>query len=282
MTKSIKEAVAMSSRIRSIFRGSTLTWLAAALLLSIMATPALSARFASPGSVNTKAIVKGAVKTKKIANGAVTSQKIKDGTIVNVDIAAGAAIAASKINTSGLNADTLDGKDSADFVAKTGDQTMAGKLTASSFGYSAPKTSYLSIGAVDFVPENSSNTYAGLASGTLYATPVGGGAQYFLAPVHLPHGALVKSIRFRINDSNAGTEFSAYMYRRYLNGILDTMAYVGSSESLGEQSLPGSSIFYGQIDNSNYDYFLWIQLNGTAGGSISIRQVVITYETTGP
>ncbi|TKJ33921.1 hypothetical protein CEE39_03295 [bacterium (candidate division B38) B3_B38] len=58
----------------------------------------------------------------------VDSSMIVNGTIVDADINAGANISASKINTTGLDADLLDGKDSEDFVHTTGDD-MTGTLS---------------------------------------------------------------------------------------------------------------------------------------------------------
>ena len=58
----------------------------------------------------------------------VTSAMIVDGTIVDADINAGANIAGSKIDPTGLDADLLDGKDSEDFVHTAGDD-MTGTLT---------------------------------------------------------------------------------------------------------------------------------------------------------
>ncbi|MFB0519583.1 MAG: hypothetical protein ACETWC_09935, partial [Acidobacteriota bacterium] len=57
----------------------------------------------------------------------VTSIMIADGTIVDADISAAANIAGTKIDTTGLDADLLDGKDSLDFVHTTGDN-MTGTL----------------------------------------------------------------------------------------------------------------------------------------------------------
>jgi len=52
------------------------------------------------------------------APSSVTSAVIGDGEIVDADISAGAAIAASKINTAGLDADTVDGAHAADLLDK--------------------------------------------------------------------------------------------------------------------------------------------------------------------
>ena len=63
----------------------------------------------------------------------VTSSMIMNGTIVDNDINASANISASKINTTGLDADLLDGKDSLAFVHTTGDD-MTGTLSVNTTG----------------------------------------------------------------------------------------------------------------------------------------------------
>ncbi|MDH5406260.1 MAG: hypothetical protein OEX80_06955, partial [Candidatus Aminicenantes bacterium] len=77
----------------------------------------------------------------------VNSSMIVNGTIVDADINASANIAASKINSTGLDADLLDGKDSEDFVHITGDD-MTGTLnvkTATQYALYG-KTSYILYG----------------------------------------------------------------------------------------------------------------------------------------
>jgi len=63
----------------------------------------------------------------------VTSSMIVDGTIVDADINASANIAASKIDTTGLDADLLDGVDSTGFVSTAGDN-MTGTLQVNTSG----------------------------------------------------------------------------------------------------------------------------------------------------
>jgi len=57
----------------------------------------------------------------------INSSMIVNGTIVDADISSGANISGSKINSYGLDADLLDGKDSTDFVSILGD-SMSGTL----------------------------------------------------------------------------------------------------------------------------------------------------------
>lgn len=75
-------------------------------------------------TVGTDQIADGAVTTPKIADGAVTSEKIGDGAVSTNKVADGSVtdakisgpISASKISSSGLDADTVDGLHSADLA----------------------------------------------------------------------------------------------------------------------------------------------------------------------
>lgn len=61
--------------------------------------------------------IKAAVADKVVDAPIINSTHIVDGTVTNADIAANASISAAKIDSNGLDADTLDGKDSTLFAA---------------------------------------------------------------------------------------------------------------------------------------------------------------------
>ncbi len=75
-------------------------------------------------AVTTNKVVNGAVTTNKIADGAVTTTKITDGTVTTQKISDGAVtdakitgpISASKISSTGLNADAVDGLHATDLA----------------------------------------------------------------------------------------------------------------------------------------------------------------------
>lgn len=90
-------------------------------------------------AVTGQKIQNSAVTTQKIQNNAVTAAKILDGTIVNADISGTAAIDPAKISgtawtsandgsASGLDADTLDGFSSDQFLRNDQAGTITGNL----------------------------------------------------------------------------------------------------------------------------------------------------------
>src|SRR5512139_1804957 len=66
------------------------------------------------GAVTTSKIAVSAVTSSVIANGAVTNAKIADGAVTDAKITG--PISAAKISSTGLNADTVDGKHAADLA----------------------------------------------------------------------------------------------------------------------------------------------------------------------
>lgn len=219
-------------------------WAVVALLLLIMATPALSTIFAAPGSVNTRAIVNRAVKAKKIANGAVNSAKIKDGavnsakiadgSIGNSDIAAGAAIAESKISRQ-------------------------------------PRTGYLVLTGADFFPLSGVEARAG-SGGDVWGT--GSGDVTLYSTAHLPHGATVTGFRFVGYDDSAWN--AQANLNRYISTTMVMMASVTSGGS-GAFSLIDNSINMPLIDNYNYSYIVYVWLRGSESTNLKANKVVITY-----
>jgi hypothetical protein len=66
------------------------------------------------GSVTTNKIADGAVTTSKVTDGSVTTNKIADGAVTDAKITG--PISSSKISSTGLDADSVDGKHASDFA----------------------------------------------------------------------------------------------------------------------------------------------------------------------
>ena len=83
------------------------------------------------GMVTSQMLAEEAVDEAGLASNSVTSAKILNGSIADADISTDAAIAASKIDTAGLDADSLDGIDGTGFLRSDADDTAAGRMTFS-------------------------------------------------------------------------------------------------------------------------------------------------------
>lgn len=243
--------------------GRTATlWLAAVLLLLVMAAPALSTIFAPAGSVRTNALVKGAVASAKIKkgavtsakikNGAVTSAKIKDGSITNADIAAGAVIAASKIN-------------------------MDGTVTVGVLAFKTPKTGKLSIPGTAFQPEDENYDFSKINYDLRAQT---GGPQWHIAPVNLPDGAKVKYVGLQAYDDFGAGSLTVTLARWSTANSYDMMASIGTGAdgaSWQYTAITAAGIANPVIDN-NYGYYLEAYFTNAGAANLRLGRVLIIYE----
>lgn len=241
--------------LKSIFKSVGL-WLGAAVLLLLIATPALSTILAPAGSVNTKAIIKNAV----------TSAKIKNGTVKNADIAAGAAIAAVKINRVGLNADLLDGRHAADFVAKA-----SPAWATQTRKYSVPPAVWNAQLGDDLIVRSPLGAYTSTLSEWVMT-----------APVNLPDGAVIKRVDLYYNDTASSTSDDLYLefFRRDLGtGAITTITTRASNAGLG-RGINGADIVPAvTVDNGANIYYLHASHTGSTR---QVEAVVITYTISGP
>lgn len=132
-----------------------------------------------------------------------------------------------------------------------GDAHIEGQLTWK------PVTSYLSIPAADFQPSEDGYDYL---VDTTAVHNLGNTTAYFIAPVHLPHGATVTRLTFYWRD-NSASDGSLTMYYNNLQMMQSEMASAGTSgQSLTPSFSQDTSIAYAQIDNSQRTYYLWLVL----------------------
>lgn len=136
--------------------------------------------------------------------------------------------------------------------------SVTGSVAASTVSWTAV-TSYLSIPAPAFQPRVSGMQYAN--SGNSLFPTVDGGTAVFIAPVQLPHGAVIQKLTLNWSDDSNTDSVSARLYRTDLLTSETTLATVDSS---GSPSVTGatttSSIATPIVDNSSYSYYIWATL----------------------
>ncbi len=141
----------------------------------------------------------------------------------------------------------------------------------------APHTEYLALGGEAFVPGGNvdySNTYG---MGGAYIVS-GQGA--LVAPVHLPHGAVVTAFKVFFND-NSAEDMSVYLSRLSLTqGGYADLAYVDSSGIVGFGNKTDSAISNTSIDNTLYGYHIYAYSVSWSSG-LKIMGAVITYTVNG-
>jgi hypothetical protein len=128
-----------------------------------------------------------------------------------------------------------------------------GDVRADKLVYSSPRTHYFVVGGEGFVPGSNvdyQNTY--LMGGAYIYT--GSGA--LVAPVHLPHGAVVTELKVFFNDTST-SNMTVYLARLNLSsGGYVFMAAVDSSGISGYGSKTDTTISYATIDNTAYGYHI--------------------------
>lgn len=257
------------SMLRNTRFSKTVLWFAALAAVIMVALPAWAIIYAPKNSVITRSIAKGAV----------TSTKIRNGTIINADVAAAAAIAASKINRAGLDADTLDGKHASGFIQTSGNQAISGNLQVQGLTYETSRTGKTSIAGMNFEPETAGYAYQ-KTNYYLFSTS----GSWYTAPLNLPDGVTLKYVGLQSWDSVDPENVELTLYRWSPANNAEPVASIASAGNLAAwqyTAVSGPGILLPQIDN-NYAYYFEVRLDGAAGSALKLGQVMVMYEYKSP
>ena len=163
-----------------------------------------------------------------------------------------------------------------------GDAHIEGALTWKA------KVSYLSLTAAAFRPSEASLTYENIG---YYLRNMGPDTAYWFASVQLPQGAKVKQLSVCWKDGS-DEDASAGLVRRRLGqpplsgSQWQTMASVvshGRRHTVKEVCDVDNTIDGAQVDNSQYGYYLYLQLPpNTNGNQMEFYGVQIQYEVESP
>lgn len=145
-----------------------------------------------------------------------------------------------------------------------------------------PVVSYVSIPAAAFRPYADGYSYTNDGH-TL--TPSNGSSLNYLAEVQLPHGANISNFTFYWTDG-ATADGSASLYRINLDGTETPMAIADTNGGGPGSTTTGSSsattLSYPTIDNSQYSYYIWLNLPLDTDGVVEAHGVVIQYTISQP
>ncbi len=156
-----------------------------------------------------------------------------------------------------------------------GDFDVSGDLQADKIVYSSPRTHYYSVAPHDFVPWNSNHQYSnhGHPSGAYILSGTGA----LVAPVHLPHGAVVTAFKvFFTDDSVSNISFK-------LSGFTLSITYYPELAALDSSGISGlgskteTSIDNAIIDNTLRAYFISAYADPWDGQNMRIMGALITY-----
>ncbi|MGC9451841.1 MAG: hypothetical protein ACP5I4_10370 [Oceanipulchritudo sp.] len=130
------------------------------------------------------------------------------------------------------------------------------------------KTSFASVAAGAFQPENNGTSYSIISAAWVYTNDL---PSCFYAPVQLPHGAVVNRVSWKGINALEGAVVELTLYRMNFNQVYEAMAYLAGN---GAGSLQhDESINYATVDNENYQYYLRMDFDGGTcyGSGVSIR-----------
>ena len=159
-----------------------------------------------------------------------------------------------------------------------------GLISALKLEYRTPRVHYASITGDVFRPSSMNSTIA-------FSSALGqGGANFtagtefkMIAPVQLPHGAVVTSFSALLQDDSPSANLECVLNFNDGAGYV-VMAEVGSSGSTGPQLVTDSTVSNGTINNANYAYQVMVysipagNTWSTAGNLLQIKRVSIQYQ----
>jgi hypothetical protein len=156
-------------------------------------------------------------------------------------------------------------------------------VTASSYNYSSAKTSYVSVMGDSFHSASNDSFTGSTGNGGTYIDNPGTG--WLVAPIQLPHGATVTSVRAYFTDTNPTDDLSISLSRRtHGQSGFAFLASISTAGFNGSNLLAtDNSISLATIDNNLFSYQVRVWSLGWDGSNnMQIESMVVEYTTTQP
>ena len=156
-----------------------------------------------------------------------------------------------------------------------GNIKSASTIKANAFQFNTLKTYYYSVSGADFVAKNSADK--------IYREGITSGGAFFLtstdgmvAPVHLPHGAILTKMTVQFADQGIAVDL---MVNLRINSGYQILASITSSGVVGEGSLSDSTISNAVIDNSLRAYVIDATPVGGQwpGANMIVHRIILEY-----
>jgi len=155
----------------------------------------------------------------------------------------------------------------------SGDARVTGDLTVGRVTYSSPRTHYLALPSEAFHPTTNVN-YSNYRGGYIGTGSTASGT--LVAPVHLPHLAVITEFKVFFNDTSTA-DLTVYLCRhRFSDANYPIMALVSSSGTSGYQSSTDTTILYATVDNTSHGYVVYANSSSWAS-SLRIHGAVVKY-----
>jgi hypothetical protein len=153
---------------------------------------------------------------------------------------------------------------------------ISGYITIDSLQYNTPRVKYFSLGCDHFNPTNNTVSFDNHSFGGAYITT---GSGMLVAPVHLPHGALLQYITYYYDDTDATYDLTfRFMKKLFMQGdwtYVIAEQFSSGSSGLGSLTYDCSST---EIDNTSGGLMITVaQDQGNWSSSLKINGVLIQY-----
>ncbi len=138
----------------------------------------------------------------------------------------------------------------------------------------------VSVSSLGGIPRTSSVTTAqGLICDSVGRYATAGGSEFLTVPVQLPDGATITAFTAVICDNTATYGDSVYLYRSDGTSIADTSTSAAEASTTPFTKTttsisPGAEV----VDNSQYSYYLYMEINGDAGNNLTPISGIITLQ----
>lgn len=193
------------------------------------------------------------------------------------------ATASERLRVNGNIYSTADITAASEIIAG-GDITSSGEVTADAYNYTAAQTRAVSLAPEAFHPAyTSQDGIFGGATGHAYLVDaVGAGA--ITTGVNLPDGATVIGFDVYVVDNSAAANLSVGLNRRSNAGMGYTL--MAEADSAGASAsvvtITDNTIVANPIDNSTYNYLIWVYSSDWQGIDMVLKGVRIRYTVPQP
>ena len=149
------------------------------------------------------------------------------------------------------------------------------------FNYSQPQTRYLGVDASALRGSTSTHdTFISYNSVWLINSDGAFAAHTYLAPIFLPHGAVITQFRMYYRREDTASSIVATLYRQIMLGGTETLASVEGLNTFGNGTFADDdSIANATVDNTTYAYYIGITIdnnNSTTDTGLSAFRVTYT------
>jgi len=173
-------------------------------------------------------------------------------------------------------------------LSVSGNIAASDTVKADVFAYNSSKTLYYNLAPQEFVLNTGNTALYWIASSNtnyIYMTAGGGTGAVVgaIAPLHLPHGAIITSIRANVYDGNAN-DVSLSLARKSAVSAANIGVLVSTPSTTGTPgftSVEATGLSF-QVDNSTYSYHLVFNTYDNAPGTLVLYDARITYVVQGP